>query len=107
LSNFKIKIEQINLIKLKFDLTITLVLLIITRQSTKYLFFIIKRSKTIITIFKVMVSISLINLIIFILLLKKRVYILKKIDYLRLKLLQTTRKTIILKYYLNIIVVNI
>ncbi len=39
LSNFKMKIEQINSIELKFDSTITLILLITTRQSTKYLFF--------------------------------------------------------------------
>jgi len=93
---------------------------LVNNYKTKYkisIFFTIKYSKTITTISKIVVSISLVNIIVFILLLKKRNRLSKiaenafipkkKIDCLRLKLLQIARKITISKYYFNIIVVDI
>jgi len=78
------------------------------------IFFIIRHSKTIITISKVIVSTFLINIIVLVLLSKKcnrlskitktRLCLRKEKDYLRLRLLQATSKTTISKHSFNVVV---
>ncbi len=93
---------------------------LVNNYKTKYkisIFSTIKCFETTITISKVTVLISLIDIVVSILLLKKRnqlskatenTFIFKKkIDCLRLKLLQIAKKTITFKYYLNIVVINV
>jgi len=92
----------------------------VNKYKTKYemsIFFIIRRSKTIITIFEIIVLTSLVDIIVLVLLSKKRdrsskitknaLISKKKIDCLRLRLLQTTRKTTTLKHYFDVIIANV
>ncbi len=88
--------------------------------KTKYemfILFIMRRFETIITIFEVIASTSLVDIIVLVLLSKKRDQLSKttknaliskkKIDRSRLRLLQTTKKTTTSKHHFDVIVVDV
>jgi len=92
----------------------------VNNYKTKYkisIFSIIRRSKITIIVFEVIVLISLVDIIVLVLFLKKRnrlfkttknVTISKKRNKLfKIKIITKQKKIIMLKYYLNTIVVNV